>query len=365
MALIDVLKYQGKENEIVWKFPSEDLRIGSQLVVSTSQNAIFVRGGKIYDSFDSGTYTLSTKNIPLLNKVVNFPFGGKSPFQAEVWFINKISKLDNKWGTSQPVEIEDRKYDILVRYRAFGQFGFTISNPRLFLESLVGTENIFTVDKLIRSFKANIISSFKAVIKEQLNSGENSILDLISSLDQLSTICKPRIEGGLNMFGIQLVTFFIESINIPEDDPSLLKLRNAKDAAMQVKIKGKELYGFDRHYDVMDKAAENQGSTGEAMGLGVGFAMGNNMANKFSNFGNETTRTNDAPPDLPKKTSYWVAINSNKTGPFSIEKIADMINENKIDKSTLLWKKGMSNWECASSISDINDIFESIPPPIS
>ena len=130
MAVIDVVKYDGNDDEFVWKYPSEDLRLGTQLVVKTAQTAFFVRGGKILDQFEPGTETLKSGNIPLLNKLVNIPFGGDSPFQAEVWFVNLISKLDNKWGTPTPIQLEDPKYGIVIPVRAFGQFGLKIGNPR-------------------------------------------------------------------------------------------------------------------------------------------------------------------------------------------------------------------------------------------
>ena len=97
MALIDVVKCEVNDKEFVYKFPSDDLRIGTQLVVYPAQTAFFVKGGKVLDEFQSGTHTLKSENIPLLNKLINIPFGSKSPFKAEVWFINQISKLDIKW----------------------------------------------------------------------------------------------------------------------------------------------------------------------------------------------------------------------------------------------------------------------------
>ena len=71
MAIIDVVKYQSDDSEFVWKFPSQDLRLGTQLVVNTSQKAFFVKGGKLYDEFESGTHTLKSSNIPILNKLIN------------------------------------------------------------------------------------------------------------------------------------------------------------------------------------------------------------------------------------------------------------------------------------------------------
>lgn len=93
MALVNVIKWEANTNELVHKFPIEDLKVGSQLVVYPSQTAFFVKGGKIYDEFICGTFTIKSENIPLLDKVFNLPFGGESPFQAEVWFVNQISLL--------------------------------------------------------------------------------------------------------------------------------------------------------------------------------------------------------------------------------------------------------------------------------
>nr|MCR5393951.1 SPFH domain-containing protein [Bacteroidales bacterium] len=120
MALIDVIKWEVSDEEFIYKFPSDDLRIGSQLVVYQSQTAFFVQKGKICDEFTAGTYTIKTENIPILNKLINLAFGGDSPFKADVWFVNQITKLNMKWGTPQPIQLEDPKYGIIVPVRAFG-----------------------------------------------------------------------------------------------------------------------------------------------------------------------------------------------------------------------------------------------------
>lgn len=88
MALIDVVKCDVNDKEFVYKFPSDNLKIGTQLVVYPGQTAFFVKGGKMCDEFTSGTYTIKTENIPILNKIINLPFGGDSPFKADVWFVN-------------------------------------------------------------------------------------------------------------------------------------------------------------------------------------------------------------------------------------------------------------------------------------
>ena len=128
MAIIDVVRYEQQEGVIVHKFPSYDLRWGTQLIVFLGQVAYFAKGGKVCDKFTEGTYTLKTGNIPLLNKTVNLPFGGDSPFQADVWYVSTVSRLNLKWGTETPIQLEDPKYRIIVPVRAYGQYGFRISD---------------------------------------------------------------------------------------------------------------------------------------------------------------------------------------------------------------------------------------------
>src|ERR1035438_3188469 len=152
MALINDVKFEGNDQEFVWKFPSDNLRYGTQLVVKPAQRAFFVRGGKIFDEFSEGTYTLASGNIPLLTRILSLPFGGDTPFQAEVWFVNLINKLDNLWGTPKPIQLEDPKTGLVVSVRAFGQYGFRVIEPRDFFEKVVGTARVFTADQILEYF---------------------------------------------------------------------------------------------------------------------------------------------------------------------------------------------------------------------
>ena len=107
MALIDRIKYDGYQDGSPWliyKYPSEEFVLGSQLIVNQGQEALFLKGGKALDLFGAGTHTLQTGNLPLLNKLVKLPFGGKTPFSAEIYYINKTSRLDMNWGTANPFD---------------------------------------------------------------------------------------------------------------------------------------------------------------------------------------------------------------------------------------------------------------------
>lgn len=102
MVLIDRIKFDGLRSRdwLIYKYPGESFVTGSQLIVSEGQAAIFVRGGMVCDTFYAGTHTLSTSNLPILTHLINLPFGGKTPFTAEIYFINITTNLEVTCGTS-------------------------------------------------------------------------------------------------------------------------------------------------------------------------------------------------------------------------------------------------------------------------
>jgi membrane protease subunit (stomatin/prohibitin family) len=362
MALIDVVKYQANDEDFVYKYPSEDLRLGTQLVVSISQVAFFVKGGKIFDQYESGTYTLKSENIPLLNKIINLPFGSTSPFQAEVWYVNLISKMDVKWGTGTPIQLEDPKYGVIVPVRAYGQYGFKISEPRLFLETLVGNMAVFSSEKISDYFKGKVLSSLASLISSKLVKENVSILEISALLDEMSDYAQNKLNSEFNKFGIELINFNFISVNVSEDDPSIIKLKEAKDLAAKVRIVGRDLYQMDRSFDVLDKAAQNEGGAvgnlmGAGIGLGVGLSAGSQMGNITSNLNTNT------PPPPPILTEFFVLINNQQNGPFNLNKLKELIVSGTMTKDTLVWKTGMANWDNAGKQIELLNLFNSTPPP--
>jgi membrane protease subunit (stomatin/prohibitin family) len=362
MAIIDVVKIESNNEDFVVKFPSEDLRLGTQVIVNTSQTAFFVKGGKIFDQFESGTFTLKTENIPLLNKLINLPFGSNSPFQAEVWYVNLISKLDLKWGTPNPIQLEDPKYKVIVPVRAFGQYGFRISNPRVFLETLVGNMSVFSASKINEYFKGKILSSLTSLITVEMISKNVSILEINAHLDQLSIVATEKIGNEFEKYGIEIVNFFFSSINVPENDESIIKLKEAKDLAAKLQILGRDNYQMERSFGVLDRAAENDGGlagtfAGAGLGLGVGAGIAGQM-NQVS--GNLTT---NIPPPIPSSGIYHVIINGLQSGPYEIDQLIQFIQTGQINYDSFLWKPGMSNWVQLKNIPELISLISNVPPP--
>jgi membrane protease subunit (stomatin/prohibitin family) len=324
MPLFHVIKYDGpraehggEEQWLVWKYPSESIPLGSQLVVAPGQEVIFISEGNVGDRFGPGTHTLITKNIPLLQTLVKLPFGGDTPFTAEVYFVNRIAKLDMKWGTADPIRLKDPAYDIIVPLRAYGQFGMKINDAAAFVVELVGVlhpDEITTTDRVTRYFRGAIISKVKDAIADVIVSKRVSVLDVPAQLEEIGETCRERVGGEFERFGLEVLNFFVESISVPESDSSVMALREAlarkaatlidaeaKKAAKvmeaeaqnaEIDTLGDERYRMKRSFDTMEKAVESKGGPGgTVMDLGIGLGAAGAIAKSMVDIASQVTQT--------------------------------------------------------------------------
>ena len=276
MAVIDLVKWDGTPNIVAWKYPRDNLSTWTQLIVNESQEAFVVRGG-VYDGpFGAGRHTLSTENLPLLRSLIGVPFGGKSPFTAEVWYVNRVTNLDVRWGTPDAIPLQDPKYGIMIPVRAFGQYGIRIVDSKRFLLKLVGTLPGFDVDTLSSYLKGVLITRIKTEIANCIARAGISILEVATQLDALSASLKAALIPELAEYGVALAQFNIHSINVPEDDEAVSTLRKALAKRAEMGIVG-FTYQQERSFNVMETAAGNEGTAGGVMGAGLGFGMGMGM----------------------------------------------------------------------------------------
>ena len=177
IVFLEVLEWFDETGrEMVHRIPekgSGDIKFGAQLIVRESQAAVFFYNGKAYDAFPSGRHTLTTANIPILTKVLSFPWGLTSPLRAEVYFVNMRIFPNLKWGTRDPVAFKDSKLG-LIRLRAFGIFDVKIVQPVLFVNSLVGTQGFYTMEEIEDYLSRVIVSRFNDLLGDQLD----TIIDL-------------------------------------------------------------------------------------------------------------------------------------------------------------------------------------------
>lgn len=274
MAVINVLKWDAMPNVFAFRYPNCELNAKSQLIVTESQEAVFQKEGLFYGPLLPGRHVLETKNVPFLTKFTTaFSSGGRTPYTAEVWFVSKAVPLNVKWGTTDPLLIEDPKYRIVLPVRAFGQYGIAITDSCKFLARLVGRVPAFTEKVLAGYFKGVIVTYAKDAIAKEMSDNGCSLLHIGTKLDVLSKSLERRISEELADYGVELRMFMVNSISTDENDPSVVQLRKALVKKAEMDIIG-YTYAQERSFDTMQTAAGNEGTAGVAIGAGMGLGMG-------------------------------------------------------------------------------------------
>lgn len=201
-------------NLLLWKVEDKDKEIknGAKLTVRESQVAIFLNEGQLADVFQPGLYTLSTENIPILSRLKGWKYGFNSPFKADVYFINTRQFVNNKWGTPAPLMMRDPEFG-QIRVRAFGTFDIRIRDFDIFFRQYAGSYKTFTIFELQYELRDFIAPKFGEVLAQQ----NMSVKDIACNISDLGTKIEPFLKPYFAQFGIELITFTITSVTLPEE----------------------------------------------------------------------------------------------------------------------------------------------------
>ena len=255
-------------NQMVHRIPEDgsgETKIGSQLIVRESQQAVFFRDGKALDVFGAGRHTLTTMNIPLLIDLIKKGFDGKSPFRVEVCFISTKVFTDLKWGTSEPIPFADEELK-MIRLRSHGIYSVRIKDAQLFVNKIVGTQGLFATEQIDNFLKTIIVSR----LTDFLGDTFKSIFQVARHYDELGTGLKARLQEDFGKYGLEAVDVYINSITPPEEVSAKIDERTGIAALgdMNTYLKYKAA-------NAMGDAAKNEsGNAGAGMSLGAGLGMG-------------------------------------------------------------------------------------------
>ncbi len=268
MAILDLIEHPNEaSNEIVHREPQNDsgeFRLGSQLVVRESQRAIFMRDGKALDVIGPGRHTLSTQNIPLLTGILGIPFGGDSPFRAEVFFVSMRELTDMKWGTPQPLAFRDAEFG-MVRLRAIGTYSMRVADPQLFVTQVVGTRSSFTTADLDDFLRGVVINE----ISDLLGTVHTSLLDIQGMTRELADTARAALTDDFSRLGLQLSTFQVIAITPPDEVAKRIDERSGIGALGDMRT-----YTQFQTAQAIRDAANNPGTGGDLTGAGVGLGAG-------------------------------------------------------------------------------------------
>jgi membrane protease subunit (stomatin/prohibitin family) len=356
---IDIIEWQDSSNDtLVWRFPryQNEIKMGAKLTVRESQIAVFLNEGKICDVFTPGMYSLQTQNMPIISTIKGWKYGFNSPFKADIYFVNVRQFVDQKWGTKNPITLEDQRFG-MIEIRAFGTFAFQISDPKLFIQQIAGTNSLFSTEDIGGQLRSLIVTKFSDAVGE----GNIAIEKFAANLEELSQLGQNKLNADFQNYGLRITRFLIENVSMPDE----LKKEIFEYSRLN-KIDIQKLTQFKTAKSI-EKAAESQNSTmGIGMGMGMGFGVGNTMANVFGQAMNQQSVANQSapvPPPLPG-IQYFVAVNGQQNGPFSFDLIKTMILQGTLKRDTLVWNHKLPNWQAAETVSDISQLFSNMPPPL-
>ena len=388
------------------------IRYGSSLRVKDGEVAVFVyqqKDGTVQD-FIEGPYddTIKTANFPILTSIVGLGFGGKSPFQAEVYFINLAKIIQIKFGVPF-FDIPDPRFlDFSVPVAVRGSVNFRITDYKEFikLHRLIN----FDLDSFSLQVRDAVCKYVKNCVLNYPVEKALPVIQIERRIAEINEFVEEKIKKRFSdEFGVTVTSVDISAIELDkdcEDYSELMKVtkdvtvrtveaqtvdmeerlriqreemqraqklqtENSNLAAHQVNIQkdigiaGAEALGKMGQNGAMGINLGNGGGinpTSMMAGMAMGSAIGQNMAGMINNSLSGINQT--VPPVPPKTSGYNVAVNGQSTGPYDMTTLSQMAANGQFTSNSLVWKTGMANWAAAGTVPELSLLFQQNPPPI-
>jgi membrane protease subunit (stomatin/prohibitin family) len=269
---IDVIDWVEPEDGILaYRYPMQDREIqnGGKLTVRDSQLALFVNEGHAADAFGPGLYTLNTQTLPILTYLRNWDKAFQSPFKSDVYFFSSRIQTDQHWGTQNPITIRDKEFGA-IRLRGFGIYSYHIKDAKTFYSKISGTLDLYRTADLEGQLRNTIV----AKMTDAFAVSQVPFLDMAANQAALGEKIKEQMIPAFADYGLELDTFVIENLSLPEE------LQKVLDQRISMNMVGD--MGRYTQYQVAQSipiAAGNEGGGGVAVGagLGAGVAIGQAM----------------------------------------------------------------------------------------
>jgi membrane protease subunit (stomatin/prohibitin family) len=238
MSLLNVIRCDKPQNDyLVWKWQPEkgsqlrqnQIRFGSSLRVRAGEIAVFfysTGGGASPIDYIEGPadIILETKNLPVIANIIGMAYGGDSPFQAEVYFINMGQATQLKWGVPyfKAFDCNPEFAYLGVPVCANGTITFQISDVKRFVE-VQRLEN-FDPDKLRDLILPQLRTAIKSNIVNLAAARGIPLVQIGGRVGELSDVLLPTASKVLDGYGVALRNFVVEGVEIDETDEGFKKL---------------------------------------------------------------------------------------------------------------------------------------------
>lgn len=287
MAIIDCVSWSPQSQEVIYayKYPHDNLSTYTQLIVNESQVALLFSKGELIGKFGPGKHTLNTENLPILRYLYGFPFGGKNPFTAQVWFVNLIETFNIPWNLNK-LPVHDVDYQTNLPLEIGGQYGLRVLDPEKFIIKMVGTRNIFTQTDLTNQFEGEFSTKVKSSIVSFMIKNNIGYKSISAHLDDLSNVLRFNLNGLCNELGLELAKFYVSNIEIDGSTPEGRKIKDAIATQSSMSITG-HTWQQEQMFGTANNAINQMtGNNGEFGGGGLlGGLMAINMMNNMTGGG--------------------------------------------------------------------------------
>lgn len=278
MAIIDCVSWSPEGSEVIYayKYPHDNLSTYTQLVVHESQYAFLFSKGELLGKFGPGKHTLSTENIPLLRSLYGLPFGGKNPFTAQIWYVNRIERFNIPWRVGR-LDIHDADYQTMLTLALDGQYGMRVVDPEKFLIKMVGTRNKFTESDLTQQFNGEFATKVKSLFGSYMAQNSLGLKRISAYLDPLSQTLQQQLNEFLLTIGLELPKFYVSNVGVDDSTPEGRKMKEALAQQSAMSITGHS-WQQEQMFGTANNAIGQMGGMGGGGGL-LGGLMAINMMN--------------------------------------------------------------------------------------
>lgn len=260
---------------------SDVISNGSLIHVPENTCMLLVDGGQIIStSAEAGYFKVDNSTSPTIfqgelgksfkDSFERFKFGGVTPREQKVYYINLQEIRDIKFGTSNPVMYHDASYGLDLEVRAHGNYSIKVIDPILFYKEVVyKSDKQFTTESFTQSFQSEFMEALQAAISN-LSIDGIKISQLPSQGRNLSKYMTDVLdEQWTSTRGIDIVSVGINSIFYTDESRSILMERNkgamlTDPSIRQGYVQGSVARGFEN-------AGKNEsGSANTFIGMGMG-----------------------------------------------------------------------------------------------
>lgn len=431
-GLMNVIRCDEQEY-LVWKWRPLDqgvnsttrensIRYGSSLRVKDGEVAVFVykqKDGTMQD-FIVGPYddTIKTANFPVLSSIVGLAFGGESPFQAEVYYINTQGNNQIRFAIPYFDVVDPRLPDFPVPVAVRGSMTFVLEDYRNFikLNRLID----FNLEAFKKQIKDSMVRKIKGIVTNIPSDLGMPVVQMERKIDEISELLENRLKDRMDEFGVKMKHIDINAVEIDKESEAYMEVKsltggitartmqaqadlniqnmqdmqslNKENLAETMRIQREEAqraqrlqteqnyigaHAINQQAEVLKTGAQNLGQMGTMnmgggqggvnpagmmTGMMMGGAMGQQMAGMMNNMGQQMNNAMTAPPPIPN-VQYHVSSNGQQSGPFNMQQLQEMAGNGQLTKDTYVWKQGMANWELAGNIQELASLFAPPMPP--